>query len=546
MQCLLQHCSYGPVNDYRIANPQVNWRSRKFARNSLLASHRSMPIASPIVAHLIAIDAGTTGVRSLLLNEDGEALDLEYRELTQHYPSPGHVEHDATEIWRLTAATLEAVAARARTNGLEVAAIGITNQRETVLAWNATTGEVYGRALVWQDKRTAALCRSLRDAGHLDSVRAATGLVLDPYFSATKMAWLLDHHELRTSKDVRLGTIDSWLLWNLSGGVDGGVFATDPSNASRTLLFDLASQSWSDAMAELFDVPIESLAPVQPSCGRFGIVTASDTPSAHELPISGILGDQHAALFGQACFTPGMIKATYGTGAFVLAQVGAAPPSPSHGLLATVAWDLGDHGGVSYALEGSAFVAGAAIQWLRDELAIIGSASEIEALARKVDNAEGLSFIPAFVGLGSPWWDDSARGALVGITRGSGRAALARAVIDSIAFEVRAITDSMAESTGTPLLGIRVDGGAAAMDLLLSTQADQSRLTVTRPTSLESTAIGAAAIAGLAEGVFTSLDDLASHYVPEASFTPTSDEQACDDAYAIWLRALERSRSWVR
>lgn len=533
------------VNDSQLANTQVNYRSRKFARKSPPRHPTVAPIASFGVAFLLSLDAGTTGVRTLLLDQAGEVVDLEYRELTQHYPAPGLVEQSADEIWRLTAATLDAVVNRASADGRAIASVGITNQRETVIAWDRQTGAVLGPALVWQDKRTAATCAELRADGHLDLVRATTGLVLDPYFSATKMAWLLEHHDLGHASGLALGTVDSWLLWNLTGGIDGGVFATDPSNASRTMLFDLAGQVWSPAMAELFGVPIDALPEVRPSCGRFGTVQSDAAPGAIGLPISGILGDQQSALFGQACFTPGMVKATYGTGAFVLAQVGADVPAPAEGLLATTAWDLGSLGGVSYALEGSAFVAGAAIQWLRDELGIIASAAETEALARSVESADGLSFIPAFVGLGSPWWDDSARGALVGITRGSGRGALARAVVESLAFEVRAITDAMADATGRPLIAMRADGGAAAMDLLLATQAAQSQLRVMRPRSLETTALGAAAIAGLAEGIFTSLDDIAACCTPAATFEPDGDPALLDVAYKTWLDALARSRDWA-
>jgi len=497
------------------------------------------------VAFLLSLDAGTTGVRTLLLDASGEVVDLEYRELTQHYPAPGLVEQSAEEIWRLTADTLEAVVTRASDLGRVIASVGITNQRETVIAWDRRTGAVLGPALVWQDKRTAATCSQLRSDGHLDLVRSTTGLVLDPYFSATKMAWLLEHHDLARFDALALGTVDSWLLWNLTGGADGGTFATDPSNASRTMLFDLTRQAWSPEMAALFGVPLGAMAEVRPSCGRFGTIRSDAAPSARGLPISGILGDQQSALFGQACFAPGMVKATYGTGAFVLAQVGAEVPSPTDGLLATTAWDLGHHGGVAFALEGSAFVAGAAIQWLRDELGIIASATETEALARSVESSDGLSFIPAFVGLGSPWWDDSARGALVGITRGSGRGALARAVVESLAFEVRAITDAMAEATGVPLVALRADGGAAAMDLLLATQAAQSQLRVMRPRSLETTALGAATIAGLAEGVFASLEEVASCCTPAETFEPDGDPAMLDVAYRSWLDALERSRGWA-
>ena len=493
--------------------------------------------------NVIAIDAGTTGVRSLVVDQTGAVLDVAYRELDQHYPSPGWVEHDAEQIWTTVVDTLEEVVAR---SGSDIAAIGITNQRETVIAWDRSDGRVLGPALVWQDKRTAARCEQLRFDGHLDAVRSITGLVLDPYFSATKMAWLIEHGHLDGAIEPALGTVDSWIAWKLTGGPTGGRFVTDPSNASRTLLLDIETLEWSDELCGIFGVSKSLLAEVVPSCGRIGLVSAAEVPLLAGLPLSGILGDQQSALFGQACTTPGMVKATYGTGAFVLLQAGEDRPVTAAGLLTTVAWDLGRHGGVSYALEGSAFVAGAAIQWLRDELGIIGSASEIEALALEVDSSEGLSFVPAFVGLGSPWWDDSARGAIVGITRGSGRAALARSVIESLAFEVRAITDAMAQAVGRPLAEVRADGGAAAMDLLLATQADQSRVTVARPTSLESTALGAATVAGLAEGVWADVDELGSLWKASVTFAPSKDSALlADAAYATWIDAVGRSRSWA-
>ena len=495
------------------------------------------------MALMIAIDAGTTGVRALVLNAEARVIDVAYRELRQSYPSPGLVEHDAEEIWRLVTETLGEVASRLDPG--QVASIGITNQRETVVAFDKATGRATAPALVWQDKRTAATCAQLRDQGHLDLVRSTTGLVLDPYFSATKMAWLLEHGALDGATEPALATVDAWIAWQLTGGVDGGKLVTDPSNASRTLLFDIDALAWSPTLSSIFGVPLELLPDVVPSCGRIATVAPSVLPSLGGVPLSGILGDQQAALFGQACFDEGMIKATYGTGAFVLLQNGPRRPAVADGLLTTVAWDLGDHGGVAYALEGSAFVAGAAIQWLRDELGIITDAAQTEALARQAAPGDGLSFVPAFVGLGSPWWDDSARGALVGITRGSGRAALARAVVDSLAFEVRAITDAMAAASSASLRGLRADGGAAAMDLLLQGQADQSAIPVERPRSLESTAIGAATVAGLAEGVYGSLDEVAETWSSAAVFEPSKDPADAGLAYDVWLGAVERSRGWA-
>ena len=359
----------------------------------------------------MAIDAGTTGVRALTVDESGTIVDIAYRELTQHFPRPGWVEHDATEIWGHVRSTLAEVLERLV--GEPPAAVGITNQRETVVAWDRSTGEPLHRAIVWQDRRTARRCEEFRDGGHLDAVRKTTGLVLDPYFSATKMEWLLREGGLAQVPTYRLalGTVDAWLAWQLSGGPSSGVFVTDPSNASRTLLFDIDRLRWSEELSDLFGVPTSTLPEVRPTAGRFGLVAADlGLGSLTGVPISGIAGDQQAALFGQACFQPGMTKATYGTGSFVLTNVGTHCPEPIEGLLTTLAWDLGPHGdGPVYALEGSTFVSGAAIQWLRDQLGVIERAEDLGPLAGSVADSGGVSFVPAFSGLGSPWWD-AARG----------------------------------------------------------------------------------------------------------------------------------------
>jgi glycerol kinase len=495
------------------------------------------------VAHLLAVDAGTTGVRALVVDAEGAVVDLSYRALTQHYPEPGWVEHDAAEIWGCVVETLAEVVAR---HDGPFAAIGITNQRETVVAWDRADGRLLSPALVWQDRRTTPACSARRAAGEEHEIRARTGLVLDPYFSATKMAWLLESGRLDAARRLALGTVDAWILWNLTGATDGGRFATDGSNASRTMLFDLDERSYAPELLELFGVPEEALAEVLPSCGRFANLRAAGLEALAGTPISGILGDQQAALFGQRCFRAGMVKVTYGTGAFVLSQEGTDRPPTLDGLLTTLAWDLGEHGGCSFALEGSAFIAGAAISWLRDELGVIAEPADLEELAATVDGAQGLSFIPAFVGLGSPWWDETARGALFGITRGSGRAQLANAVIDALSFEVRAITDAMAAATGGSLRELRADGGAAAMDLLLERQATQSNVTVTRAAALESTAAGAALIAGLAEGVVGSLDELSGSFEADATFVPAGDRATAEQAFATWLEAAERSRGWAQ
>jgi len=502
---------------------------------------------------VIAVDAGTTGVRALAVDEVGTVVDVAYRELTQHYPRPGWVEHDATQIWDHVRSTVTEVAMRRHEVGSAVSAIGITNQRETVVAWDRRSGRPLHRAIVWQDRRTAEMCDALRAQGHLDLVRSRTGLVLDPYFSATKMAWLLSHG-LTPGPDLVLGTVDAWVTWNLTGGPDGGVLATDASNASRTLLYDIHERRWSEELCELFGVPMGALAEVVPSCGRVGTVVAavSDTPGGDGalagVPVSAMAGDQQAALFGQACFTPGMAKVTYGTGSFVLLHVGDTPPPPTEGLLTTVAWDLGAHGGdspVAYALEGAVFATGAAIQWLRDGLGIIGDASEIEALAASVPSTEGVHVVPAFAGMGSPWWDPYARGTVSGLSRGVGRAHIARAVVEAMAFQVRDVVDAMRLAAGRDVRALRVDGGASVMGMLLQLQADQVRVPVCRPATAETTALGAATMAGLAEGMWGSLEELSDLWKLEAEYVPRAGVAGVDGVHGAWLAAVARARAWA-
>ena len=487
---------------------------------------------------VIAIDAGTTGVRSRAVFVDGRPAVAAYREFTQHYPSPGWVEHDVDEIWEVAAATLREVVAEVGV--ANVAAIGITNQRETVLAWNRSTGKPYGTAIVWQDRRTASRCDELVAAGHLPLIRERTGLVLDPYFSGTKAAWLLEHREIPIDDDLAIGTIDSWLVWNLTGGRR---FVTDVTNASRTMLCDIRTCSWDTELCELLGVPIEALPEIVPSSGRIG-TTAPDCGVPDGIPISGVAGDQQAALFGQACVHPGMAKNTYGTGSFVLLNVGETCPPATDGMLTTVAWKLAD-GTVHYALEGSIFVTGAAVQWLRDGLGIIDDSAEVGPLAESVVDTGGVFVVPAFTGLGSPWWDPYARGTIVGITRGTGRAELARAVVESMAYQTRDVVDAMTAASATPLVELRVDGGASVMDLLCQFQADQLGVTVQRPVDHETTALGAAYLAGLAEGVWSSVDEVGAQWELEAEFNPAGDRSDADALHGQWLRAVERSRNWV-
>ena len=491
------------------------------------------------MAVVVAIDAGTTGVRSRAVFPDGRPTVSAYREFGQHFPQPGWVEHDAAEIWQAVRDTLNEVIETVGAGS--VAAIGITNQRETVVAWDRRTGEPLCRAIVWQDRRTADRCEQLTAQGLLPVVRERTGLVLDPYFSATKMEWMLRHGGVTATDDLALGTVDSWILWNLTGG---HVFATDPSNASRTMLFDITQLQWDDELCGIFGVPTSALADVRPSSGRFGLTDArSGVPAG--IPISGIAGDQQAALFGQACLHAGMAKNTYGTGSFVLMNVGSTCPPPSEGMLTTVAWTLSD-GTTAYALEGAIFVTGAAVQWLRDGLGLIGSASEIGPLAASVPDTNGAYVVPALTGLGSPWWDPYARGTIVGISRGVSRAHLARAVVESMAYQTRDAVEAMSRAAGTPLSALRVDGGAAVMDLLLQLQADQLGVPVQRPVDSETTALGAAFLAGLAEGVWPSLASIEAAWSLDIEFAPATDRTFPDIFHSEWLRAVERSRNWAR
>jgi glycerol kinase len=477
-------------------------------------------------------------VRALAINERSEVQGLAYTEFTQHFPQPGWVEHDANEVWTSIRGVIAELMA---TLEEPVVAIGITNQRETVVAWDRRTGEPLHRAIVWQDRRTAAYCDELTEKGHLSLVRSVTGLVLDPYFSGSKFRWMLNEGGVEVNEHLLLGTIDSWLMWKLTGGA---VHATEPSNASRTMLMDIGSLAWSEEMCDLLGVPISALPEIRPTSGRFGLTTDS-TALGPGIPISGVAGDQQSALFGQACFEPGMTKNTYGTGSFVLMNVGATMPAPANGLLTTVAWQLEEGGPATYAYEGAVFVTGSAIQWLRDGLGIISEAADIGPLAASVDSTGDVFLVPAFTGLGSPYWDPYARGTIVGITRGTGRAELARATVEAIAFSVRDVVDAMTANSGTPPAELRVDGGASVMDLLLQLQADQLKVPVTRPANMECTALGASYLAGLAEGYWSSTQDVVDGWRVDARFTPSPDSSGVEELYARWIQAVERSRGWA-
>jgi len=487
---------------------------------------------------ILAIDQGTTGSTCLVFDEEARLVGRAYREIQQHFPRPAWVEHDPQEIWDVTRAlALEALAdAGVAAGGL--AAIGITNQRETVCAWDPATGEPLHRAIVWQDRRTAARCDALREQGHEPLVRERTGLVLDPYFSGTKIQWLLENVDglAERARDGRavFGTIDAWLTWKLTGE-----HATDPSNASRTLLYDLRTGTWSDELLELFGVPERALPRIAPSMGEFGRVTEDALPGHGGVPVSGVAGDQQAALYGQACLDPGMAKNTYGTGSFVLVNTGDTAPATPPGLLATVAWGIGQRR--IYALEASIFVTGAAIQWLRDGLGIIEDARESAALAASLDGNDGVYFVPALTGLGSPHWDPYARGTIVGLTRGSGRAHLARAALEAIAYQTVDAVRAVEAVTQTPVGGLRADGGATANAWLMQFQADVLGAPVIVPEISETTALGAAYLAGLKAGVCPDLDGFADTWKLDRRFEPHMDPQMRERKWHGWQDAVRRT-----
>jgi glycerol kinase len=493
------------------------------------------------MAPVLAVDAGTTGVTALVVSEDAHVLARGYREFPQRFPRPGWVEHDPIEIWDATLAAATEALEGAGLAARDVAALGITNQRETTVLWERATLRPVHPAIVWQDRRTAERCDALR--AEEPRIRARTGLVLDAYFSATKIEWLLGAVEgLRRRAErgeIAFGTVDAWLVAKLTGG---RAHATDPSNASRTLLYDIYARRWSEELLGLFGVPEAVLPEVRPSSGRLG-ETDPEAFLGARIPVSGVAGDQQAALFGQACFRPGMTKNTYGTGSFVLMNTGPTAPPPPAGLLVTLAWQVGD--AVAYALEGSIFVTGAAIQWLRDGLGVIARAQEAGPLAESVPDTGGVYFVPALVGLGAPWWDPYARGTIVGITRGTTRAHLVRAAVEAMAYQTRDVVEQMSREAGVALAELRVDGGAAVMDLLCRFQADLLGVVVRRPAVAETTALGAAFLAGLAEGVWSSTDEVAAAWRLDAEFAPGADRAGVERLYAGWRRAVDRARGWA-
>ncbi len=492
-------------------------------------------------AVILAIDQGTTGSTCLVFDAEAGLVGRAYREFTQHFPQPGWVEHDAGEIRDVTFAMAREALEDAGVPAGGLAAVGITNQRETVCVWDPATGEPLHRALVWQDRRTAARCDELRAQGHEPFVRGTTGLVLDPYFSATKIAWLLEHVDgladrARSGRAV-FGTVDAWLAWNLTGE-----HVTDPSNASRTLLYDLRTGDWSDELCELFGVPRAALPQVRPSIGHFGAVREDVLPGHGGVPLAGIAGDQQAALYGQACLDPGMAKNTYGTGSFVLMNTGDARPTAPQGLLATVAWAIGRR--TVFALEASIFATGAAVQWLRDGLGIIESAAETGPLAASLEGNDGVYFVPALAGLGSPHWDPYARGTIVGLTRGTGRAHLARATLEAIAYQTVDAVRALEAAAGRPVAVLKADGGATGNAWLMQFQADTLGVPVVVPEIAETTALGAALMAGVGAGVWTQ-DRVAGLWVEQTRYEPG---MGADERTALlhgWARAVERARGWI-
>lgn len=492
---------------------------------------------------VLALDQGTTSSRSIIFDNSGAIRGVDQVEFEQHFPKPGWVEHDAEEIWNTQLSTSKNAIKKAGISAGDLGCIGITNQRETVVLWDRATGKPLHNALVWQDRRTSGLTAELKAQGHETEVQAKTGLLLDPYFAGSKLKWLLDNvagaRQRAAKGELAAGTIDCWLLWNLT---EGAVHATDVSNASRTLLWNIRTCDWDEDLLTLFDIPREVLPKVVSSSGEIGMSPASVLGA--EVPVSGIAGDQQAALFGQQCVKSGMVKNTYGTGCFMLMNTGTEPKESHSRLLTTVAWKIGDNP-VEYALEGSVFIAGAAIQWLRDGLKIIKDAPEVNELAGSVQDTGDVYLVPAFVGLGAPYWDPTARGAILGITRGTTGAHIALATLHSLAYSTYDILQCMRSDSGVPIEELRVDGGASASNLLLQFQANLLDVAVQRPKIVETTALGAAYLAGLAAGVWNDLKDVESHRQVDREFEPAMDDGTRTRLVKGWSKAVKRTQNWA-
>lgn len=491
--------------------------------------------------YILALDQGTTSSRAILFDAAGKSVAIAQREFKQIFPKPGWVEHDPMDIWKSQLDVAREVIAKKNIQIEEIVGIGITNQRETTIVWDNQTGQPIHNAIVWQDRRTAYICDQLKADGWEDKVRDKTGLVIDAYFSGTKIKWILDHVEGARAKaeagKLLFGTVDTWLIWNLTGGK---VHATDFSNASRTLIFNIKTLSWDDELLNALEIPKSMLPEVKSSSDDYG----STLPSLlynHAIPIAGVAGDQQSALFGQACFLPGMAKNTYGTGCFMLLNTGKSPVASKNGLLTTIAWGL--DGVVEYALEGSVFVAGAAIQWLRDGLKLIDSAPDSEYYAMKVPDTGGVYVVPAFAGLGAPYWDMYARGAILGLTRGTRKEHLIRATIESLAYQTYDVLQAMEEDSGLQLKTLKVDGGASANNLLMQFQADVLNVAVERPSVIETTALGAAYLAGIKLGLYTK-EDITNNWNRETLFTPKMEENRREKLLKGWHKAIEKSKLW--
>jgi len=489
---------------------------------------------------ILSLDQGTTSSRAIIFDHSGSIVSLAQREFTQYYPSPGHVEHDPGEIWSTQVGVATEAMIKAGLTPKDIAAIGITNQRETTLVWDRRTGKPIHNAIVWQDRRTSGYCDQLKDAGHSKTIQEKTGLIIDAYFSATKIKWLLDNvagaRERAEEGTLAFGTVDSWLVWNLTGGA---VHVTDVTNASRTMLFNIHTLTWDRSLLELFEIPENMLPQVRSSSEVLGETAGNIL--AHRIPIAGIAGDQQAALFGQMCTRPGMVKNTYGTGCFMLMNTGNVPVISKNNLITTVAWKIKDE--VSYALEGSIFIGGAVVQWLRDELGIIPSAPAVEDLCKQVQDNGGVYLVPAFAGLGAPHWNQHARGTMVGITRGTTAAHIGRAALESIAFQTMDVLKAMEADAGSQILELRVDGGAVSNDLLMQIQADVLNTIVVRPQITEVTALGAAYLAGLATGFWSSKEELENQWKVNRSFEAGNVNN--EALIQGWHRAVKAAKAWA-
>ena len=530
----------------RIGRPAKRRQATPFCYTRPRPTRTRRPKGIPLATsgYILAIDQGTTGTTALAVDHDGRVAGQAYTEIAQIYPQPGWVEHDPLELFTSCEATVAELLASASISPADVRAIGITNQRETTIVWERATGRPVFNAIVWQCRRTASMCDDLIARGLEDVVRSKTGLPIDAYFSATKIRWILDNipdgQRRAEAGELAFGTVDTWLLWNLTGGTVQG---TDTSNASSTMLFDVDTLKWDDELLAMLDIPAAILPEALPSSQVYGHATAGPF-GEREIPVASMVGDQQAALFGQACFRTGMAKNTYGTGSFLVVNTGAERVESGHGLMSIVAWTM--NGETTYALEGSIFSTGATVQWLRDGLELIETSAQVEELAASVPDNGGVYLVPAFTGLGAPHWDMYARGAVVGITRGTGRGHLARAALESTAYQTRDVMDAMASDTGLRAPVLRVDGGGAANGLLMQFQSDLLGIPIERSAVRETTAVGAAYLAGLAVGFWKDTDELAGHWSSDARFTPRMDPSDVDRLYTDWKRAVTRSGAWAR